>query len=608
MSDTATATTDPNICVNLETPGASCSDFFPYKESPGLCATCYITRKDPERAEKMKDWPQCTGCSAQLLLMKGMRCGTCIKKDLQIAAAAPPARDPPSTQGPNQTDPSTKQVQDLQAEARRNAMVARTLPKGASKAPGVSASLQAATAKGTPRQITVYLVPVTSGATRTDASRVLANTTRSFPEDIPMTDMLASLLRHWNLEWEKECSESLTPEHISLRLSGNVAIQPHSTLGTLGQFFETHDRIHGNNPKKILQGPSTLRLPSPAIYLEGLIAVTDFENETGALAPYFVLTEKENRKRKASQTGRDSVTSESNSLKHSKSQPPGPLRLRSDYGDVPGFSKITVALASVSVGQDGSVKIEWPNLKSVDAATHSSCLLQDTSFDQGKTKKVYKLIFDGLPWVAKHFFNIGAGEGQVEIQENHDQVVKEITRLSKATYFVQQFIAEAKRQDVDVDQSIHVTDFKLAIEVIQDEFGPSKASGFSLEQYKAACQVQGFEPESTASSNSDSPDSNSDTVAPTTDPGIVVWLFEPRLETVFCDLQTATAIDENGDAIQVLFDVMTHTVDCASGVGDHGKPGIETFLKKHKCVNRCSHLHLSRDGFKSDAVVDSDED
>ncbi|KAJ7435543.1 hypothetical protein B0H11DRAFT_1937477 [Mycena galericulata] len=38
--------------------------------------------------------------------------------------------------------------------------------------------------------------------------------------------------------------------------------------------------------------------------------------------------------------------------------------------------------------------------------------------------------------------------------------------------------------------------------------------------------------------------------------------------------QGATAMDENGEGIQVLFDVMTHTLDGFSGIGDHGKPGI----------------------------------
>ncbi|KAJ6611954.1 kinase-like domain-containing protein, partial [Mycena sp. CBHHK59/15] len=69
--------------------------------------------------------------------------------------------------------------------------------------------------------------------------------------------------------------------------------------------------------------------------------------------------------------------------------------------------------------------------------------------------------------------------------------------------------------------------------------------------------------------------------------------------TVLTNLQTTTVINENGENIQVLFDVMTHTLDGSSGVGDHGKPGIDTFLKKHECVNRCTHLRLSHDGFAS---------
>ncbi|KAJ6626635.1 hypothetical protein B0H10DRAFT_1780807, partial [Mycena sp. CBHHK59/15] len=113
----------------------------------------------------------------------------------------------------------------------------------------------------------------------------------------------------------------------------------------------------------------------------------------------------------------------------------------------------------------------------------------------------------GLPWVAKRFFNVGTGEGDVEIKENRDQLVKEAGRLSKAAYFLKRFIAEAKRQSVDIEQGIEVTDFKLGIEVVQDGSGPSEASGFSMEQYQAAVQAQA--------------DSNSD-------PGIVVWLFEPR--------------------------------------------------------------------------------
>ncbi|KAJ7834576.1 hypothetical protein B0H14DRAFT_2363781, partial [Mycena olivaceomarginata] len=109
----------------------------------------------------------------------------------------------------------------------------------------------------------------------------------------------------------------------------------------------------------------------------------------------------------------------------------------------------------------------------------------------------------GLPWVAKRFFNIGTGEGLVEIQDNYDQITKEGARLSKAGYFLERFIGEAKRQTVDIENGIKVTEFKLGVELIPNGSGPSIASGFSMEKYEAA-QLDGSAQ------------------------GYVIWLFEPR--------------------------------------------------------------------------------
>jgi hypothetical protein len=62
----------------------------------------------------------------------------------------------------------------------------------------------------------------------------------------------------------------------------------------------------------------------------------------------------------------------------------------------------------------------------------------------------------------------------------------------------------------DISHSLHntgisVTDFKLGIEVIENGSAPSPASGTSLVQYQAACEVQDG-----------------------SDHDIVIWLFEPR--------------------------------------------------------------------------------
>ncbi|KAJ7854710.1 hypothetical protein B0H14DRAFT_2579723 [Mycena olivaceomarginata] len=153
------------------------------------------------------------------------------------------------------------------------------------------------------------------------------------------------------------------------------------------------------------------------------------------------------------------------------------------------------------------------------------------------------------------------GEGTVEIQENHLHLIKKACRLSTTQYFLEQFITAARQQDVDIEK------------------GPSIASGFSLEQ----CTAIHEEDQSSIQE------------------GIVVWLVEPRRNskesTVLADIQSATAIKAHGEGIEVLFDMMAHTLDGSSGVGDHGKSGIETFLQKHECGNRCRYLRLSCDGF-----------
>jgi hypothetical protein len=71
----------------------------------------------------------------------------------------------------------------------------------------------------------------------------------------------------------------------------------------------------------------------------------------------------------------------------------GPLPLRSEIGDLPGFSKIAFLFAAVSIANDGSVSIQWPDLKDRENLSLSMCLLQDAPFDQGRTKKVYKVFF-----------------------------------------------------------------------------------------------------------------------------------------------------------------------------------------------------------------------
>ncbi|KAJ7733004.1 hypothetical protein B0H16DRAFT_1468300 [Mycena metata] len=146
---------------------------------------------------------------------------------------------------------------------------------------------------------------------------------------------------------------------------------------------------------------------------------------------------------------------------------------------------------------------------------------------------------------------------------------------------------------------------ELTCEVVQDS-GPSTASGVSLEQYQVTQRTP------TPKTPNQSPNtllilvkdlwcgfSNQGDPARSTGVEQMNTSLGPQQtgeyiehirslyivsheSTVFCDLQTQTVVNEDGKGMEVLFDVMTHTLD--GGVGDHGKTGIQILLKKYNCV------------------------
>ncbi|KAJ7434452.1 hypothetical protein B0H11DRAFT_1938660 [Mycena galericulata] len=61
------------------------------------------------------------------------------------------------------------------------------------------------------------------------------------------------------------------------------------------------------------------------------------------------------------------------------------------------------------------------------------------------------------------------------------------------------------------------------------------------------------------------------------------------LQGTACQLKTRNGFGKDG---LVLFDLMTHTLDGDSGVGDFGIEGIKTFTKDHECNEICRGLAL----------------
>ncbi|KZT31172.1 hypothetical protein SISSUDRAFT_1068008 [Sistotremastrum suecicum HHB10207 ss-3] len=51
-------------------------------------------------------------------------------------------------------------------------------------------------------------------------------------------------------------------------------------------------------------------------------------------------------------------------------------------------------------------------------------------------------------------------------------------------------------------------------------------------------------------------------------------------------------VNGKAQSTEIIFDIMTHTPNMTSGVGDRGEEGIEAFLAQHQCQDLCRDLGL----------------
>ena len=108
-----------------------------------------------------------------------------------------------------------------------------------------------------------------------------------------------------------------------------------------------------------------------------------------------------------------------------------------------------------------AVKVIWP----VTAKTKTASI-RDQVFAKGKTKEVYRVrlifCFRGFYWdfykitidneefVAKRFVEIGKGSQNVTLRENSSELEKEVARLQRAKWFLEQFRDEAEDNDIEI--------------------------------------------------------------------------------------------------------------------------------------------------------------
>ncbi|KAJ7207005.1 kinase-like domain-containing protein [Mycena haematopus] len=160
-----------------------------------------------------------------------------------------------------------------------------------------------------------------------------------------------------------------------------------------------------------------------------------------------------------------------------------------------------------------------------------------------------------------------------------------------------------KVNNVDLDESLTVTDCWVATESISEDGIPCPAAGLEglCEEDLNSVRETGItwliEPlragsvlkfSGTLNRKAQMPTSR---LAATVDAFIHFVYYCSQQSLVLCDVQTMKArID--GQQKNVIFDPMAHTPKGKSGPGDHGQEGIQNFIATHQCSAKCEGLGL----------------
>ncbi|KAJ7196541.1 kinase-like domain-containing protein, partial [Mycena pura] len=246
---------------------------------------------------------------------------------------------------------------------------------------------------------------------------------------------------------------------------------------------------------------------------------------------------------------------------------------------------VSLTFAKLTVDEEScDSQLTWP---AIDPATTEEALLGDEISYSGKMKHCFKLSIGTEQYVAKHFFEIGAGKGEVTMAENTSDLEFEALRCGMASWFLRKFRAATA--------DMAITKIRLAQEVISQDGAPSPASGVVKEVYEAAPATDRsivwlLEPVRNSSvthysGTMDHPAGNGQ-LAHTLSAFVHYSFQESEGGLVFADIQ---GMCTNSMGI-IIFDMMTHTHGGDSGVGDHGPKGIEKWRDQHDC--KCSARHL----------------
>ncbi|KAJ6587419.1 kinase-like domain-containing protein [Mycena vulgaris] len=416
-----------------------------------------------------------------------------------------------------------------------------------------------------------------------------------------LNDIKSDILQSINIEWTRSTPIPLSDQDTSFRWCGGRLLERNTSTLTLGEFY-LHHSTPSNAPIYLHNVPTMFKhylktaKTQPFICLEMYIDpkawaahsedIVNRENHSEDLDDYFPAlrstTTCGNRKRTRTES-----TASTSSAGNKAKQPRSIVQKRSDIT----FKKIT-CITTVATGQTTLV----------DTDEIYQGHISDQPFASGTMKYAYDLqLVNGDQYVAKRFFKLSAGDSDdsVSVEDNRIQIEGELIRLALGKWFLDAFYRFCKsyKDSVCVYLDIEFADAFLAMEKDRASTASnvpiitSEDDGLTwLIERKRPSAVIKFS--GTLVHRSVRKDIRSATIAAFSHfvfgygKGDIVFA---DIQGTPCQLKTKDGLGKDG---LVLFDVMTHTSEGCSGIGDFGIQGIETFVKDHQCNEICRGLML----------------
>ncbi|KAG6836327.1 hypothetical protein H0H93_009077 [Arthromyces matolae] len=618
--------------------GDGCGRVFSRKVSPGLCVKCSLLSTHPPTSpeyESIKRFQQCKDCGGAWKNFEGTVCDAC--NDAKAVPGPSVLTEGRTTTTASDFDRAQHAV-ELSKLARSQAMDVRMKKKKPEGRPDLLTTEGLNLARAASNVAPAFdEVQIAAEVRFTNGQKRGQNTIdpnygrwgRAWKKTTYLSEVLDHALVVVNATWDKSHNLSLERSHISsipcychptntrsyrneveFRWAGNKVFHPGTQNLTVGEVYETY--MIGK-AASFYAPPEKLRktIKGPAMFLEVCVDKFAYEQRTDALGSTMPVFQAKSSKRS---TRHEETSDPDESDDDSISVAPKRSRHLTQAGGLRStFVRSTVArrneepdpvktirfvrVEALVVEDTGEVEVITRPEASETSEYGTIGIL---SFARGATKEVYKLTVGENLYVAKRFFDTGTDS--VSSESNLSYLQQELTRLKLGQWFWKKFVAHAKEMNVAICEgtcancivfdwkglTLHLLDIHVSngflIKILDDDTFSDHPEAYLVEprRSKSVLKFSGTLQHPIQSSKMGN-----------TLTAFAHYVFEiSGKDIVFADIQ-GSPISVNGRDGVVLFDLMSHSNDGTTGVGDHGKKGIKAFVTQHECNSLCNGLKMA---------------